>query len=195
MAVGGLLLLLAVGAAPATPAAPAPGLEPPICRGRVDPAHSSARFIVDVRLPIRAEGRFTEVEGELKPRRDGHCEVHVRVRADTVEYDGPEWMSNLTRSPAFLDAEAHPDVGFDSQAFPAAWLNSGGSLRGTLRLRGRERPVEFALQTAECETPGIGCAIRVRGEVSRRDFGMQAYRFTVKDAVRFEFAIQLESTP
>ena len=199
MAVGGLLLLLAAGAAPAPPlpaATPASRAtnESPACRGRVDPATSSARFIVDVRLPIRAEGRFTEIEGELKPRPDGQCEVHVRVRADTVEYDGPEWMANLTRSPAFLDAEAHPDVGFDSQAFPVAWLNTGGSLRGTLRLRGRERPVEFALQAAECATPGTGCPLRVRGEVSRRDFGMQAYRFTVKDAVRFEFAIQLEPT-
>ena len=141
---------------------------------------------------MRAEGRFTEIAGELKPRPDGQCEVHVRVRADTVAYDGPEWMAKLTRSPAFLDAKAHPDVGFDSHAFPAHWLNAGGSLRGTLRLRGRERPVEFALQAAECPAPGIGCAIRVRGEVSRRDFGMQAYRFTVRDAVRFEFSIQLE---
>jgi hypothetical protein len=31
--------------------------------------------------------------------------------------------------------------------------------------------------------------------VSRRDFGMQAYRFTVKDAVRFDFAIRLEPRP
>lgn len=182
-------LVPAAAAAPPEPLRPARGAA---CEGRVDPLRSSARFIVDVRLPMRAEGRFAEIDGELKPRPDGQCEVHVRVRADTVHYDGPAWMANLTRSPAFLDAKAHPDVGFDSHPFPVAWLNTGGSLRGTLRLRGRERPVEFALQAPECAAPGSDCPLRVRGEVSRRDFGMQAYRFTVRDAVRFEFAIQLE---
>lgn len=197
MAVGGLLLALAGGAALGL--APVPASEGPLvspaCRGRIDAAASHARFVVDVRLPIKAEGRFTAVEGELRPRPDGQCEVRVRLRADTVEYSGPEWMAKLTRSPAFLDAGAHPDVAFDSAAFPVAWLNAGGSIRGRLKLRGRERPVEFALRPAECDTPGQACAIRVSGEVSRRDFGMQAYRFTVKDNVRFDFAIRLEAAP
>lgn len=197
MAVGGLLFAVVGGVAlaaapPPQPAAATSGQE---CRGRLDASASEARFVVDVRLPIQAEGRFTAVEGELQPRPDGQCEVHVRLRADTVEYSGPEWMANLTRSPAFLDASTHPELAFDSLPFPVAWLNEGGSIRGRLKLRGRERPVEFALRPAECDTPGQACPIRVSGEVSRRDFGMQAYRFTVKDTVRFDFAIRLEATP
>lgn len=197
MALGGLLLAVAGGVAlAATPASlPEPGAPVLDCRGRLDASTSEARFLVDVRLPIRAEGRFAAVEGELQPRPDGQCEVHVRLRADAVEYSGPEWMANLTRSPAFLDAGTHPELTFESLPFPVAWLNAGGSIRGRLKLRGRERPVEFALRPAECDTPGKACAIRVSGEVSRRDFGMQAYRFTVKDAVRFDFAIRLEATP
>lgn len=165
------------------------------CSGRIDPARSDARFVVDVRLPMRAEGRFTELAGELSPAADGACEVRVRLRTDTVAYEGPDWMAGLTRSPAFLDAVAHPDAAFESQPFPAAWLNEGGAIRGRLRLRGRERPVEFTLRPAECPTPGQACDIRVHGVVSRRDFGMQAYRFTVKDAVRFEFSIRVEDAP
>lgn len=197
MAVGGLLLALAGGVALATvpPLPPDPGAVVPECRGRIDASASEARFVVDVRLPIKAEGRFAAVEGELRPGPEGLCEVQVRLRADTVEYTGPAWMANLTRSPAFLDAGAHPDVAFDALAFPAAWLNEGGSIRGRLKLRGRERPVDFKLRPAECDTPGQACAIRVSGEVSRRDFGMQAYRFTVKDTVRFDFAIRLEAAP
>jgi polyisoprenoid-binding protein YceI len=197
VAVAGLLLALAGGVANAAPVPPPPPVPAalPECRGRIDATASEARFVVDIRLPIKAEGRFAGVDGELKPRPGGECEVHVRLRADTVEYSGPEWMAKLTRSPAFLDAETHPDVAFDSVAFPSAWLNEGGSIRGRLKLRGRERPVEFALRPAECDTPGKACAIRVSGEVSRRDFGMQAYRFTVKDNVRFEFAIRLQAAP
>lgn len=193
----GAVLLSCVLACSQVAALPATGpkVSAALCRGNIAPDASVARFIVDVRLPIRAEGRFTEVEGELRQQPDGLCEVHVRLRADTVAYDGPDWMARLTRSPAFLDAEMHPEVSFVSQAFPAEWLNVGGAVRGRLRLRGRERPVEFSLRPAECDTHGVACPIRVRGEVSRRDFGMQAYRFTVKDAVRFEFDIRLEPAP
>lgn len=194
MAVGGVsafAVLAALAVAPASPMPPALDAPPSACRGRIDPAASEARFVVDIRLPIKAEGRFARVEGQLTPQPGGRCEVHVRLRADTVDYSGPEWMAKLTRSPAFLDAETHPEVAFDSLAFPVARLNEGGAVDGRLRLRGRERPVEFTLRPAECDTPGRACAIRVSGAVSRRDFGMQAYRFTVKDAVRFEFAIRL----
>lgn len=185
MALVGLLLLAAL-AGPAT-AVP--------CSGRLDPQRSDARFIVDVRLPVRVEGRFTELEGGLESRHDGDCEVRVRLRADTVDYRGPDWMARLTRSPAFLDAANHPAVAFISEPFPAALLRQGGALRGRLQLRGRERPVAFRLQPAECDTPGQACDLRVSGVVSRRDFGMQAYRFTVRDAVRFEFSIRLEPAP
>lgn len=160
------------------------------CAGRIDSATSVARFVVDVRLPIRAEGRFTELAGELRPTDGGLCEVEIWLRADTVEYEGPEWMARLTRSPAFLDAGAHPEVSFVSQPFPPARLHEGGLVRGRLRLRGRERPVDFLLLTPSCPRPGEDCPLRVQGSVSRRDFGMQAYRFTVKDEVRFEFGIR-----
>lgn len=173
---------------PSLPAAPS-------CEGRIDSVRSGARFVVDVRLPIRAEGRFTEVAGELQPTADGQCEVHVRLRADTVAYEGPDWMARLTRSPAFLDADAHPEVGFDSLPFPMASLLDGGDVRGRLRLRGQERAVQFELGAAACANPGLDCDLRVAGVVNRRDFGMSAYRFTVKDAVRFEFTIRLEREP
>lgn len=191
-------LALPDAAPDATPSAAPHRAEPvaavtPACRGRLSPSASSARFLVDVRLPLRAEGRFTDISGELLPVHDGGCEVHVRLRADTVAYEGPDWMADLTRSPAFLDADAHPEVAFDAQAFPATWLADGGPIRGRLRLRGRERPVEFALRPAACPRPGADCPIVVVGEVNRRDFGMQAYRFTVRDAVRFEFRIRLET--
>lgn len=187
MALGGLLLAVATGAAVVVPTSP--------CDGRLDARRSEARFVVDVRLPIHAEGRFTELDGALVPAAPGQCVVQVRVRTGTVAYEGPDWLARLTRSPAFLDAEAHPEARFESSPFPVERLNEGGVLHGRLALRGRERPVEFTLHPAECDTPGQACDIRVHGVVSRRDFGMQAYRFTVKDAVRFDFAIRLEPRP
>ena len=179
---------LAMGLA-ATPAASA--LPQADCSAHIAPESSSASFIVGVRLPIRAEGRFNQIEGQLSLRPEG-CEVEVRLDATAVVYTGPNWFADLSRSPAFLDVETHPEVNFVSQPFPASRLVEGGVLLGTLRLRGHERPVEFQLQPSGCDSPGQACPILVRGSVNRRDFGMQAYRFTVRDAVHFEFSIRLE---
>jgi polyisoprenoid-binding protein YceI len=187
--------LLAAPALPPTHATTVPKPTQSACPGRFDPKASTARFKVDVRLPIRAEGRFPDVHGAFHRLDDGQCQVQVELDASAVVYDGPEWLAKLTRSPAFLDADAHPQVRFVSAPFPLQQLNGGGPLRGRLTLRGRERPVEFRLAPAACVDAGYGCPLHVSGEVSRRDFGMQAYRFTVKDAVRFEFTILLEPPP
>ncbi len=187
--------LLATPALPPAHATTVPKPTHSACPGRFDPKASTARFTVGVRLPIRAEGHFSEVKGAFRLLDDGDCEVSVELDASAVVYDGPEWLAKLTRSPAFLDAEAHPQVRFVSAPFPLQQLNGGGPLRGRLMLRGRERPVEFRLAPAACVDVGYGCPLHVSGEVSRRDFGMQAYRFTVKDAVRFEFTILLEPPP
>lgn len=183
---------LAMGFA-AVPAAAAAALALPQagCSAHIAPESSSASFVVGVRLPIRAEGRFNQIEGQLSLRPEG-CEVAVRLDATSVVYTGPNWFADLSRSPAFLDVDAHPEVNFVSQPFPASRLVEGGALLGTLRLRGRERSVEFRLQPSGCDPPGQACPIVVRGIVNRRDFGMQAHRFTVKDTVHFEFSIRLE---
>jgi len=182
-------LAMGFAAAPAVSALPQAG-----CSAHIAPESSSASFIVGVRVPIRAEGRFNQIAGQLSLRPEG-CEVAVQLDATAVVYTGPNWLADLSRSPTFLDVDAHPEISFVSHPFPAAWLLEGGALRGTLRLRGRERPVEFRLQPSGCDSPGKACPIVVRGSVNRREFGMQAYRFAVKDAVQFEFSIRLEPTP
>lgn len=172
-----------------------PASAEPACPSQFDARASTARFVVAVRLPFRAEGHFPQVTGVFRLLADGACEVDVELDASTIVFDGPEWLAKLTRSPAFLDVEAHPRARFVSTAFPLKHLNEGGPLHGRLTLRGRERDVEFRLSPASCATPGHGCPLRVMGELSRKSFGMQAHRLTVKDAVRIEFLILLEPSP
>ena len=53
------------------------------------------------------------------------------------------------------------------------------------------RPVRFQVDPSGCEAPGYDCDIHVSGEVSRREFGMDAYRLWLKDEVGFDFRVRL----
>ena len=108
-----------------------------------------------------------------------------------LELDGPDWMLRNTRSRHFLDVENHPEISFRSAPFAPGLLASGGVLKGRLSLRGQSRLVAFTLLPAGCDRPGRGCDIVVRGEVSRRAFGMNSQRVWVKDEVGFDFRVRL----
>lgn len=156
-----------------------------------DPATSRATFEVNLRLAGAVQGRFHDLEGELQPSA-GLWRVRVRLDARALDLDGPAWMVRATRSDKFLDVDRHPDIHFESAAFPRALLVDGGELGGQLRLRGRTRPVVFRVEPAGCASPGRQCDIRVHGSVSRRDFGMTAQRMWVKDDVGFDFRVRLQ---
>lgn len=155
-----------------------------------DPAASRAAFEVSLRLAGTVQGRFQAIEGELAPSA-GLWRVRVRLDARELDLDGPAWMVRATRSDKFLDVDRHPQIHFESDAFPRELLKKGGELGGQLRLRGRTRPVLFKIDPARCATPGRQCDIRVHGSVSRREFGMNSQRMWVRDDVGFDFRVRL----
>ncbi|KAA2284773.1 YceI family protein [Arenimonas fontis] len=157
----------------------------------LDPEASEARILVEMRLAGEVRGRFERIEGELVALPDGRWQVRVRLDARRLVLDGPDWRVRMTRSEKFLDVENHPDIRFTSSPFDGALLGTGGRLDGALRLRGRERPVSFALDPAACPAPGPGCTLHVSGQISRREFGMEAYRLWVQDGVAFDFLVHL----
>ncbi len=185
------IVIGAVGVAAAAgprPDAP-PGPEPSTCLGRIDARRSDVAFDVLFRLPLHLRGRFARLEGESSPSGTG-CRVRVVVDTRSLLVDGPEWMDRLARSSSFLDVEGHPEAVFVSDAFPPSRLNAGGALSGRLRLRGRERPVDFVALPPDCRPVGTpACPLRVQGDIPRRDFGMTSHRTTVRDPVRFAFTI------
>jgi polyisoprenoid-binding protein YceI len=157
-----------------------------------DPARSTAGITVDLRVAGEVDGRFGRIEGELEPAEGGLWRVQVRVDARELVLDGPGWMQRSTRSPRFLDVERHPRIIFVSLPFKRALLHDGGALAGDLDLRGRQKRVAFRLEPAACDQPGRDCPIRVRGSVSRREFGMTAQRLWLRDEVGFDFGVRLQ---
>lgn len=180
-----LAALLATTAAFAAPTPAPPASEP------FDPGRSQAVFKVGMRLPLRVEGRFDRAEGELLRLAGSRFRVHARLDGRGLRMKGPEWLRRLTLSEDFLDVRRHPDIRFDSIDTDADLLHAGGRLQGQLQLRGQRREVDFELLPARCERPGSDCDIQVVGRLNRHDFGMRAYRLSVRDEVSFEFRIRL----
>ncbi|KFN44225.1 YceI family protein [Arenimonas oryziterrae] len=172
----------------APPPEPAPVQEPVIV---IDPARAQASFEVHLRLPMRAHGRFTQVNGELRGSAARGWRVLVQVDGRSLKFDGSAWMARMTRSEEFLAIDRYPEIRFHSQVFTDTVLRRGGVVLGELQLRGRRREVAFDLLPSTCARPGQDCDIQVRGRVSRHDFGMNAYRMTVRDQVDFDFRVRL----
>lgn len=161
----------------------------------IDSSRSNASFSIHPRLPIPSEGNFESVNGSLQPVPTQKWKVEVQLDASKLNFKGPQWLSRMARSEAFLDARNHPDIQFVSIPFSKTLLEKGGELEGQLFLRGQQRTVRFHIQKSACKKPGYDCDLVVNGSVKRRDFGMQAYRLSIKDNVDFEFRIRLLADP
>jgi len=161
----------------------------------IDSSRSVARFSIHPRLPIPSQGRFESLNGALLPVSKKQWKVEVQVDARKLSFKGPQWLARMARSEDFLDAEKHPDIKFISIPFSKTLLEKGGDLQGQLFLRGLQKTVSFHIENSGCANPGYDCDLVVSGSVMRRDFGMQAYRFSIKDNVDFEFRIRLLAEP
>jgi polyisoprenoid-binding protein YceI len=161
----------------------------------IDSSRSNASFSIHPRLPIPSEGSFESVSGSLQPMPVQKWKVEVQLDVGKLSFKGPQWLSRMARSEAFLDATNHPNIQFVSTSFSKTLLEKGGELEGQLSLRGQQRTVRFHIEKSICKKPGYDCDLVVNGSVKRRDFGMQAYRFSIKDNVDFEFRIRLLADP
>jgi polyisoprenoid-binding protein YceI len=161
----------------------------------IDAEKSKADIKIHPRLPIASQGRFTDVNGQLLINHDQSYSVEVVLDGRKLLFSGPAWLNRMARSKEFLDVDTYPNIRFTSNPFRKDILTKGGELAGELSLRGQQRPVTFSILPASCSEPGHDCALKVRGEVNRREFGMHTYRFSVKDNVDFEFNIFFQSKP
>ena len=184
-------LYLLAGLASLTHGTPEMPPSPPAATFRIDGAHSEARFVVKLRIALRTQGTIPKVSGEMVG--DARTGWRVLVVADghSLVVRGPKWMGRSTRSPDFLDVDAHPDIRFQSEAFSDELLHAGGPVRGQLTLRGLTRAVSLRLLPSACARPGRDCDLQVNGTINRKDFGMTAYPVTVRDDVELRMRVRL----
>lgn len=156
----------------------------------IDPIQSQATFKVSLRLPVPAEGRFKTVAGEIRQLPDLKLSVHVVLDARELDMSGPPWVQKVTHSAQFLDSARHPIITYQSLPFSSQVLISGGEVGGRLDIRGVSDDVLFRISPASCRQPGYQCPILAQGRLNRHDFGMSAYRWGLRDEVRFAFQLK-----
>jgi len=156
----------------------------------IDASASQALFQVSLRVPVKAEGRFKSIKGEVEVLPELKRSVRVHLDARELAMGGPSWVQKATQSEPFLHASQYPDIEYQSLPFSEQVLISGGEIKGTLTLKATSRPVLFRISPSTCRRPGFTCPIEVSGTLNRHDFGMSAHRWSLRDEVRFRFTLK-----
>ena len=152
------------------------------------------QFSLDHSLPLLA-GRDVRFIG---PRGLDYGYYQLRYPGIPFEAFDPVYFASiagynqLLLSPAFFDAEQHPEIRFRSDAFSST-ASGELSVRGSLSVRGRERRARFAVRAEGCtldERPQ-DCHVHVRGSLRRSRFGMVEYSRTLADEVHLDIEVRL----
>ena len=137
----------------------------------VDPVHSTVEFQVRNMGIVTIKGFFEEFGGSFES--DGE-DVHVRGVATAASINTrSEKRDQHLRAADFFDVENHPEIRFESRNIERS--EDAFTVTGDLTIKGITREVAFRA-TIEGFTPdpwgGERVGIEARGEVDRRDFGL-----------------------
>jgi polyisoprenoid-binding protein YceI len=158
---------------------------------QVDSDASRVGFELHTRWGQALHGQFRAVQGEVRVRPDGLREVHLALQTQGVEIAGHPGYTRFARGSRFFDVERWPVVAFESDPYPPALLQRGGTRAGALTIRGVTRRETFVIQPSACERPAVDCDVVAGGVIDRGDYGMGHWRVAISDAVEFHLRIRL----
>lgn len=161
-------------------------------RVALDSTRSNAGFSVLVMWMWPVRGQFTDFLGAVTlDAATGLARVEARIGAASVAMRNPG-HADWAKSDEFFAAASHPQIHFLSDPFAPKLLASGGDLPGTLELRGIRKPAIFEVRASGCDAwSDAKCAVEVRGQVRRSDYGMASRRATLSDRVWLRFTLYL----
>ena len=148
---------------------------------------------------LSSTGKFERFEAQvaLDPADPSQAEVAVAVQTGSIDLAWPG-ASELLRSPAYFDAEAHPVAVFRGRAGGVARGNDPAErfrIEGELTLKGITRPMRMEarlLRRARSAAEGAETAeFSASGTLSRLEFGMVEDRTTISDQVRLDVQVRL----
>jgi polyisoprenoid-binding protein YceI len=167
----------------------------------IDPAHSSAHFVVRHMMIANVRGSFSKVEGavEYDPENPAGSTIEATIEAASISTMDAQRDAHL-RSADFLDVEKYPAITFRSKRIEPA---GEGEVRvtGELTIHGVTREVSLKVEgpTPETKDPwgnvrlGASAATRIK----RSDFGLtwnaalETGGFLVGDELKIELEIEL----
>ena len=163
----------------------------------IDPSHSAVEFVVRHLGLAKVRGRFNSFSGTIRVADDPtESAVDVTIESASIDTRDAKRDEHL-RSPDFLDAAGHPNLGFHSTAVRRA--GDDWHVDGELTIRGVTRPVTLELEFEGAVQdpwglPRIGCSATT--EVDREAFGLtwnqalESGGFLVGKQVRIELSVE-----
>src|SRR5581483_8293856 len=168
---------------------------------QIDPAHSSAEFVVRHMMITNVRGAFSKVKGTVvwDPENPSATDLDAVIDVNSIHTRDEQRDAHL-RSADFFDAEKYPNITFQgTKAEPAG--DGEVNITGNLTIRGVTKPVTLHVEGPSGETKDpfgnvrIGAAAKTkikRGEFGlNRNAALETGGFLVGDEVKIELEISL----
>jgi polyisoprenoid-binding protein YceI len=168
---------------------------------QLDPAHSSAHFVVRHMMISNVRGTFTKLEGtvEYDPDKPGETKIDAAIDPASISTREPQRDAHL-RSADFLDVEKYPAITFRSNRVEPD-VAGEGKMTGDLTIHGVTREVKLDLEgpTPETKDPwgNLRLGVSAKTRIKRSDFGLtwnaalETGGFLVGDEIKIEIEVEL----
>jgi polyisoprenoid-binding protein YceI len=143
---------------------------------KIDPAHSSAHFVVRHMMITNVRGGFSGVEGTIEwdPENPADARVEAIINTSKIKTLDENRDAHL-RSADFLDAETYPTITFKSKRVEGAGEGEW-KVTGDLTIHGVTKPVVLNVEgpTAEGKDPfgNVRIGASATTKIKRSEFGL-----------------------
>ena len=141
----------------------------------LDPAHTTAEFVVRHLMITKVRGRFTSVTGTIVVPDGSNVpdSVDVTIDASSIDTREPQRDAHL-KSADFLEAEKYPAITFKSTGFEG--VGDAFEVRGELTIHGVTREVVLYTTFEGRTTDPWGndrIGYEAHTKISRKDYGLE----------------------
>ena len=137
----------------------------------LDPAHSELGFSVKHMMFTKVNGTFDAFEASLESNEDfTAATLKGKIEVASVNTRNEQRDGHL-KSPDFFDVENHPAIEFAAENVSL----TGGTIPGTLTMRGVSKPVELHVEfhgTGKDPWGNTKAGVSFKTTINRKDFGL-----------------------
>lgn len=143
---------------------------------KIDPAHSTAQFVVRHMMITNVRGGFSDVQGTVVYDPENHRESRIDVTIDATKLNTNDGQRDAhLRSADFLDVEKYPTITYQSKQIAPAGEGEW-SITGDLTVHGVTKEVVLKAEGPTNETKDPWGNIRIGAsattKIKRSDFGL-----------------------
>ena len=143
---------------------------------KIDPAHSSAHFVVRHMMITNVRGAFSNLQGTIDydPENAAATSIEAAIDTNTVNTQDEQRDGHL-KSPEFLHVEQHPAIVFKSKKYEADG-DGEAKITGDLTIHGITKEVVLKVEgpTPEAKDPfgNVRIGASATTKIKRSDFGL-----------------------